>query len=121
MGAARARDPRNSFRAREDVAWIAFVLQQFEIAFAIGLHQRHLVGKRVVVARLRVVDVPDGEPVTRQVRVAAGLNEGTPVAVGPPASLADGGKITVQAPPPKPPEPAKPADTAKPAAAATKP
>jgi hypothetical protein len=55
------------------------------------------------------------------VRVAAGLNEGTPVAVGPPASLADGGKITVQAPPPKPPEPAKPAEAPKPAPEVVKP
>lgn len=59
------------------------------------------------------------------IRIASGLNEGTPVAVGPPSSLADGGKITPQVPPkpPEPPkaaEPPKPAEAAKPAPAATK-
>lgn len=51
-------------------------------------------------------------------RIASGIEVGTPVAVSPPASLADGGKITPQAPPPpaapKPPEAPKAPEGPKP-------
>ncbi len=53
----------------------------------------------------------------KTVRIANGIEIGTPVAVSPPASLADGGRITPQTPPGAP----KPADAPKPAEAPKKP
>ncbi|MFO1320954.1 MAG: efflux RND transporter periplasmic adaptor subunit [Burkholderiales bacterium] len=53
-------------------------------------------------------------------RVASGLDEGTTVAVSPPAGIADGAKINPQQPPgaPKPPEPPKTGGTPAPGAPA---
>lgn len=52
-------------------------------------------------------------------RIASGVDEGTPVAVSPPAGIADGAKINPQQPPgapPKPPEAPKAPEAPKPAA-----
>jgi len=51
----------------------------------------------------------------KMLRIASGVDEGTVVAVSPPASLAEGAKLNPQAPPGAPPAPPKPAEAPKPA------